>query len=70
MSSEIDEAMDRPWRVGSHWGVTIVSEGLGEPDDDGRRVGDALVGTAQARAFAERIVEDHNALLAANGYEP
>jgi hypothetical protein len=34
------------WRTGGRWGNTIVREGDGHPDLEGRRSGDALVGLA------------------------
>lgn len=62
--------MNQPWRVGGHWGVTIVAEGHGEVDEDGRRPGDVLVGVAQTAEAALRIVEDHNVVLALAGVTP
>lgn len=47
------------WRVGGHWNVdmtTVVEEGWGEPDADGRRPGDRLVGVAGDLQTAARIV--------------
>lgn len=58
------------WRVGNSWGskpnavlVTIVQEGTGAPDPDGRRDDDVLVGCASP-VYAERIVNSVNAMEA------
>jgi hypothetical protein len=58
---------DVPWRVGSSWAaradergtgmVTVVREGVGEPDEQGRRPGDELVAVAQSLEHARRIVK-------------
>lgn len=57
----------RPWRVGTHWGVTIVAEGSGAPDEGSRRLGDELVATAQTKSWARQICDDHNAMLSERG---
>lgn len=45
------------WRVGNHWGVTIIREGAGAPAADGRRPDDVLAAvTFDAPALAARIV--------------
>lgn len=53
----------RPWRVGNHWGVTVIAEGHSASDEIGRRLGDELVATAQTKEWAQRICDDHNAIL-------
>lgn len=47
-----------PYRVGNHWGVTIVWEGELPPDHEGRRPDDKLAGMINHgdKALAERIV--------------
>lgn len=52
--------MSRRWRVGGHWGRTIVIEGAGPALDDGRRVGDRLVGLMDTSALADLVVEAVN----------
>ena len=64
------DAMERPWRVGGHWAVTIIAEGHGEPDEDGRRPGDVLIGMALSPEAAWRVVNDHNVVLALAGVDP
>lgn len=55
------------YRVGSHWGVTIIRSEMDEaPDESGRRPGDELVATAQTAEHARQIV---NALNARGGSE-
>lgn len=44
------------WRTGSHWGRTIIREGVGEQDASGRRPDDTLVGVALVEADADFIV--------------
>jgi hypothetical protein len=58
--SELDR---RPWRVGTHWGVTIIAEGSGAPDEGQRRLGDELIATAQTKEWAQQICDDHNEFL-------
>ena len=53
----------RPWRVGSHWGVTVIAEGSGAPDEGGRRLGDSLVATARSEEWAQQFCDYHNELL-------
>jgi hypothetical protein len=55
------------WRIGQSWGskenpllVTIVEEGKGPQDDDGRRQDDRLIGCAGPED-AQRIVDAINA---------
>lgn len=57
------ELLERRWRVGGHWGLTIVAEGHGDPDEEGRRDGDELVGMVLSKPLAERVVRDHNLIL-------
>jgi len=44
------------FRVGNHWGVTIVKEGEGLPDQDGHREGDELVGFMFNKDMAAHVV--------------
>lgn len=53
----------RPWRTGNHWGVTVVAEGGGPVDADGRRLGDSLVAMARSEDWARQICDDHNEIL-------
>lgn len=46
----------RYWRTGSHWGRTIIREGVGEPDGEGRRFDDELVGVALTEKDGDFIV--------------
>lgn len=57
------ELVQRRWRVGGSWGLTIVAEGDGEPDEWGRRQGDELLGMVREREVAEAIVAEHNAAI-------
>lgn len=51
------------FRVGGHWGTTIVREGRAEPDEQGRRADDELAAVAVNgdRSLASRIVAGLNA---------
>lgn len=54
------------WRVGAHWAVeggmtTVIREGPGPADADGRRDGDVLVGVAKDPDTATLIVAAVNA---------
>lgn len=51
------------WRVGGHWGRTVVAEGHGPPDGQGRRDGDQLVGVMDTPALARHVTDTHNATL-------
>jgi hypothetical protein len=44
------------WRVGGHWGRTIIIEGDGPPDGQGRRPGDELVGVMDTPELAAEVV--------------
>lgn len=47
-----------PYRVGSNWRTTIVLEGKGPADQNGRRPGDKLVAwTGDNPNLAKRIVD-------------
>jgi hypothetical protein len=43
------------FRTGNHWGRTIVWEGEGEPDENGRRPDDRLLGLVDSPELAARI---------------
>lgn len=44
------------YRTGGHWKRTIVLVGREEPDEQGRRLDDQLVGMVDTAPLAERIV--------------
>jgi excisionase family DNA binding protein len=50
----------KPYRVGGHWGVTIVREGVAPPDETGHRPDALLLGVAQTKEWARRIVDALN----------
>lgn len=54
--------MLRYWRTGNHWGRSLIREGVADPDLEGRRADDELVGLALTEQDAEFIV------LCVNGY--
>lgn len=56
----------RRWRVGAHWGTTIVAEGSGLPDPAGRREGDELIGVMFRPELAREVVELRDRLNAAH----
>jgi hypothetical protein len=60
------------YRIGGHWGVTVVAVGDGEPDEHGRRDGDRLLGLMLTPADAELVVAALNATVAwaAGGRRP
>jgi hypothetical protein len=49
------------YRVGAHWGVTIVELGDGPMTGEGRREGDRRIAVAQTPEDARRIVDALNA---------
>jgi hypothetical protein len=58
------------YRVGGHWGRTIVRIGVLPPDEQGRRDDDEIIGLLDTREYAERAVAGLNehAQAAAEGY--
>ena len=48
------------WRVGGHWGRTIVAVGAGPPDAEGRREGDELVGLMDTPELARMVADALN----------
>lgn len=50
------------YRVGGHWGVTVVREGVAEPDEQGRRPDAELVAVVVNgdRELAQRIARKLN----------
>lgn len=44
-----------PYRAGNHWGRTLVWEGSGEPDEDGRRPDDMLLGVLDTPELTHRV---------------
>ena len=58
------------WRVGGHWGRTIVAVGTGPPDAEGRRDGDDLVGVMDTPELARMVVAALNARDGRATYHP
>lgn len=55
-----EQGPNRRWRTGGHWGRTIIAEGSGPPDAQGRREGDHLIGTMDTVALARLVVDAVN----------
>lgn len=53
----------RPWRTGRNWGRTVVAEGHGPRDEQGRRAGDQLIGVMDTPELAQHVTDTHNATL-------
>lgn len=45
------------YRTGGHWGRTIIRVGIQDPDEQGRRPDDELVGVMDDQDLAYRICE-------------
>lgn len=56
------------FRVGNHWGRTIVREGSLAPDQTGRRPDDELVGVMFDTELAVEVIELLNKKIAGGGH--
>lgn len=61
MSDRPPALQHRQWRVGGHWGKTIVA--MGGDDPSVRHADDELVGLMLSDSLAQVVVRDHNAEL-------